>query len=45
MSGNLVDEPFGSASKRVQDAYDQAAEELKAKVAKAKSEALMKISS
>ena len=45
MSEDLVDEPFDSASKRVQDAYDQVANELKAKVAKAKSEALKKISS
>ncbi len=45
MSENLVDEPFDSASKRVQEAYDQAAAELRARVAKAKSEALKKISS
>ena len=44
MSEDLVDEPFDSASKRVQNAYDQAANELKEKVAKAKSDALNKIS-
>jgi hypothetical protein len=45
MSEDLVDEPFDSASRRVKEAYDQAAADLKAKVAKAKSEALKKISS
>ena len=45
MSEDLVSEPFSSASKRVQDAYNQAAAELKEKVEKAKSEALKKISS
>ena len=45
MSEDLVGEPFDSASKRVQEAYDRAATELKGKVAKAKSEALKKISS
>ncbi|MDG6983224.1 MAG: hypothetical protein JRN28_01510 [Nitrososphaerota archaeon] len=44
MSDNLADEPFKSATKRVAEAYDQAAEELKAKVEKAKAEALKKIS-
>lgn len=44
MSEYLVDEPFDSASKRVQESYDQAASELKAKVAKARSGALKKIS-
>jgi hypothetical protein len=43
MSEDLVDEPFRSAAKRVNESYDQAAEELKAKVEKAKSEALKKI--
>ncbi len=44
MSEDLIDEPFDSVSKRVKEAYAQAADELKAKVAKAKSEALKKIS-
>ena len=44
MSADLVDEPFRSAAKRVQDAYDQAAEELKAKVQKSKADALKKVS-
>jgi hypothetical protein len=44
MSEDLVDEPFKSAAKRVEKAYDAAAEELKQKVAKSKSEALKKIS-
>ena len=45
MSEELVGKPFDSASKRVEEAYDRAAAELKGKVAKAKSEALKKISS
>jgi len=44
MTEELVDEPFTAASKRVKDAYDQAAEDLKSKVEKAKSEALKKVS-
>jgi hypothetical protein len=44
MSEDLVEEPFKSAAKRVEDAYDKAAEELKAKVEKSKSAALKKIS-
>ena len=44
MSGNLVDEPFKSAAKRVEEAYDQAAADLKSKVENAKSEALKKVS-
>ena len=44
MSDNLVDEPFKSAAKRVAEAYDQTAAELKARVEKAKAEALKKIS-
>jgi hypothetical protein len=44
MSEDLVDEPFKSAAKRVEDAYDQAAEELKARVQKSKAEALKKVS-
>ena len=44
MSEDLVDEPFKSAAKRAEDAYDKAAADLKAKVEKAKSEALKKVS-
>ena len=44
MTEELVDEPFAAASKRVNDAYDQAAADLKVKVEKAKSDALKKIS-
>lgn len=43
MNEDLVDEPFKSASKRVEEAHDQAVAELKSKVEKAKSEALQKI--
>jgi hypothetical protein len=43
MSEDLTDEPFDAVSKRVQEAYDQAAAEFKEKVAKARSEALRKI--
>jgi hypothetical protein len=43
MSEDLVEEPFKSAAKRVSDAYDQAAEELKAKVGESKADALKKI--
>lgn len=44
MSEDLVDEPFKSAAKRVRDAYDKAAEELKSRVERAKSQALKKVS-
>ncbi len=44
MSEDPVDEPFRSAAKRAEAAYDQAVGELKAKVAKAKEEALKKVS-
>jgi hypothetical protein len=43
MSEELVDEPFNSAAERVEQAYGQAKEELKSKVAKSKSAALKKI--
>jgi hypothetical protein len=43
MTEDFVDEPFAAASKRVKAAYDQAAEDLKAKVEKAKSDALKKV--
>ena len=44
MSEEVVDEPFRLASKRVQEAFDQAAEELTSKVKKARSEALKNVS-
>ena len=44
MNEDLVDEPFGEAAKKVGETYDRAAEELKAKVAKSKAEALKKVS-
>jgi len=44
MSEDLVDEPFKTASKRVEDAYDKAVDELKSKVRKSKADALKKIS-
>lgn len=44
MSEELVDEPFDSAAERVDEAYNQAKEELKSKVAKSESAALKKIS-
>jgi hypothetical protein len=43
MSEELVDEPFKSAAKRVEEAYGEAAEELKSKVKKSKATALKKI--
>lgn len=43
MSEDLVDEPFKSAAKRVDDAFNQAAEDLKSKVVKSKSDALKKV--
>jgi len=43
MSEDLIEEPFKAAAKRVDETYDRATEELKAKVAKAKAEALKKI--
>ena len=44
MSEELVAEPFKSAAARVDGAYDEAAEDLKSKVSKSKSEALKKVS-
>jgi len=44
MSEDLVEGPFNSAAKKVEEAYDQAAAGLKAKVENAKSEALKKVS-
>ena len=43
MTEDVVDEPFRAAAKRVEEAYDRAAEELKAKVRKSKADALKKI--
>jgi len=45
MTEELVDEQFKPASQKVDEAYDQAAEDLKSKVRKAKSDALKKLSS
>ncbi|MDG6898430.1 MAG: hypothetical protein JRN24_01695 [Nitrososphaerota archaeon] len=44
MTEDLVEEPFSAAMKRVEEAYDQAAEDLKEKVKRAKAEALKKVS-
>ncbi len=44
MSEDLVEEPFTQTVQRVEEAYDQSADELKAKVRKAKAEALKKVS-
>jgi hypothetical protein len=44
MSEELVAEPFDAAAKKVEDAYEAAAEQLKIKVRKSKSDALKKIS-
>jgi hypothetical protein len=44
MSEDLVDEPFKSAATHVKDAFDQAEEELKAKVQRSKADALKKVS-
>ena len=43
MSEDLADEPFRAAAKKVEEAHDLAAEELKAKVAEAKASALTKL--
>ena len=44
MSEDVVEEPFKSAARRVGEAYDQAAADVKAKIGRAKSEALKKVS-
>jgi len=44
MSGELVEESFKAAAKRVEEAYNRAEDELKSKVLKSKSDALKKIS-
>ena len=43
MSDEVVDEPFKTAAKKVEESYDRAAEELKSKVARSKAAALNKI--
>ena len=45
MSKDIVEEPFDSAAKQVEEAHEQAVAELKSKVEKAKSAALKKVSS
>jgi hypothetical protein len=45
MSADMVEKPFRSASEKVEEAHRQSVEELRAKVAKAKSDALAKIGS
>ena len=44
MSDELVNEPFDSAVKRVEEAFDAAKDQLKSKVEKSKAAALKKIS-
>jgi len=43
MSPEAETEPFKSASEKVEEAHERAVEELRAKVAKAKSDALAKV--
>ena len=43
MSEDLAEEPFRAAARKVEEAHAQAAEELKARVAKAKASALTKL--
>ena len=43
MSEDLSEGPFRAAAKKIEEAHDQAAEELKAKIAKAKATALTKL--
>lgn len=44
MSEDLVDEPFKQATRKVDQAFDRAGEELKARAQEAKAEALKKVS-
>jgi hypothetical protein len=44
MSRDIVEKSFRSAEEKVQKAYDQTVDDLKAKVAKAKSDTLEKLS-
>ena len=43
MSEDSVEEPFRDVAKRVDEAYDRAAQELKSKVQKSKADALKKV--
>jgi hypothetical protein len=43
MSAGIAAEPFRSASEKVEEAHQKSVQELRAKVAKAKSEALAKV--
>ena len=43
MSEEIVDEPFRSATEKVEAAHQQAVSELKSKIEKAKSDALRKV--
>ncbi|HYC12352.1 MAG TPA: hypothetical protein VEC02_06820 [Nitrososphaerales archaeon] len=43
MSADITAEPFKSASEKVEEAHQSSVKELRAKVAKAKSEALAKV--
>ncbi len=45
MSGEIVEEPYRAATEKVESAHQQSVEELRAKVAKAKAEALKKVTS
>jgi hypothetical protein len=45
MSEEVVEKPFRLAAEHVEEAHQQSVEDLRAKVAKAKAEALEKISS
>jgi hypothetical protein len=45
MSGEVTEKPFRLAAEQVEEAHKQSVEDLRAKVAKAKAEALKKISS
>ncbi len=44
MSEETVEKPFRLAAERVEEAHQQAVDDLRAKVAKAKAEALKKVS-
>lgn len=45
MNGEIIEEPFRSASSKVEEAHQQSVADLRAKVAKAKSEALKNVRS
>lgn len=44
MSEDVTEKPFRSAAERVEEAHRQSVEDLRAKVARAKAEALRKVS-